>query len=667
MIGRTSPTGVPVSTMAVLMLSVFTVSIGYGVVLPLLPYLIERLLGAGADAGQISRSTGLLTGLYTLSLFLFAPVWGRMSDRYGRRSILLIGLVGFSATMLTFALIENLTAIYAERFLSGMFAAAVTPVALAAIGDLAATDEARARRLTFVSLAGISGFLLGPMLGVFIARGAGDMLAIVRPAGSLALPLAATAVLALLVAVAAGLTVPGTKPSNAAITGGQPASNSTAWLVPRLLSLAFIVSAGVGVFEVGLALRGKQELGLTQYQIAMMFTECSLVMFVVQALVFSPWVKPESTRWFIAPALAVLAAGLFLVPRASDFRLMLTVIGAVAASAGILSPILTYWISSKAGKAQGAELGKQTAAASLGAAVGSAAGGLLFDVAPLPGASFLLMTALTGLGVLLSLGLPHTLVTRVPGQGGDDTDPDRRNIHAQEGHESEPVTGRHVAGPSYDQGTNASQSSFRRTVMFGSLASTSRATRVALLVPLISLFLAGCGFNSIPTYEELAKAKWSDVLNQYQRRADLIPNLVETVKGFAKQESTVLEAVTAARASATSIQVNAATITDPEAFKKFQDAQTQLSGALGRLIAVSENYPDLKSNANFLALQSQLEGTENRIAVARRDYIEAVRLYNTEMKTFPGRIWAFLFYSSNKPMAEFTVDEKAKQLPQVKF
>jgi MFS family permease len=412
--------------MAVLMLSVFTVSMGYGVVLPLLPYLIERLLGTGGDAAQVSRSTGLLTGVYTLSLFLFAPAWGRMSDRYGRRTILLIGLIGFSATMLTFAFIENLPAVYAERFLSGMFAAAVTPVALAAIGDLAATEEARARRLTFVSLAGISGFLLGPMLGVFIARGAANMLPIVSPAGSLAFPLAGTAVLALLVAVAAVMTVPGTRRADATSKRDQPASETAAWLVPKLISLAFIVSAGVGVFEVGLALRGKQELGLTQYQIALMFTECSLVMFVVQAVVFSPWVKPETTRWFIAPALAVLAAGLFLVPRASDFMLMLAVIGAVAASAGILSPILTYWISSKAGKAQGAELGKQTAAASLGVAVGSAAGGFLFDVAPLPDASFLLVTLLTLLGVLLSLGLPNLLVTRKLREDVDDTDADVR-------------------------------------------------------------------------------------------------------------------------------------------------------------------------------------------------------------------------------------------------
>ena len=412
---RADSGGVPLGTMAVLMLSVFTVSIGYGIVLPLLPYLIERLLGAVGDAAQVSRSTGLLTGLYTLSLFLFAPAWGWLSDRYGRRTILLIGLIGFSATLLAFAFIENLAAVYAERFLSGLFAAAVTPVALAAIGDLAATDEARARRLTFVSLAGISGFLIGPMMGVFVARGAGKVLPVVSAGNSLALPLAGTAILALAVAAGVMLTVSGAIAGVGAARRPPPAKASTRWLIPRLFCLVFIASAAVGVFEVGLALRGKQELGLTPYQIALMFTECSVVMLVVQAIVFSPWVKPETTRWFIAPAFVVLAVGLFLVPRASDFAMMLAVIGMVAASAGILSPILTYWISSKAGKAQGAELGMQTAAASLGVTVGSAAGGLLFNVAWLPNASFVLIAALTGVGVVLSLGLAKMLATRRAG------------------------------------------------------------------------------------------------------------------------------------------------------------------------------------------------------------------------------------------------------------
>ena len=398
--------------MAALMLAVFTVSVGFGVVLPLLPYLIERLLGAGVEAARVSRHTGLLTAVYTLSLFLFAPMWGRLSDRRGPRGVLLVGLIGFGVTMLVFSFVESLAAVYAERFLSGLFAAAVTPVAAAMIGSFTTTEQGRARRLAFVSMAGIAGFLLGPMLGVFVTRFAADFFILALPAGSVAVPLAATALLAILVASAVAFAVPGGEGHDRSRKTTGASVDKTAWLVPKLLILTFIVSAGIGVFEVGLALRGKQELGLTPYQIALMFTECSLVMFVVQAIVFSPWFKPEATRWLIAPALAVLAAGLFLVPRASDFTLMLVVISAVAASAGILSPILTYWISAKAGSAQGWELGKQTAAASLGVTVGSAAGGLLFNVAALPGASFVLTAGFAMLGFLLSLGLPHLLVPR---------------------------------------------------------------------------------------------------------------------------------------------------------------------------------------------------------------------------------------------------------------
>lgn len=202
---------------------------------------------------------------------------------------------------------------------------------------------------------------------------------------------------------------------------------------------------------------------------------------------------------------------------------------------------------------------------------------------------------------------------------------------------------------------------------FFSLSAVFRRVLAPMLLVSMALGLAGCGVNNIPTNEEKAKAAWSDVLNQYQRRSDLIPNLVETVKGFAAQEKSVLTEVTQARANATSIKVDASTITDPETFKKFQDAQSQLSGALGRLIAVSEAYPDLKSNQNFLALQSQIEGTENRIAVARRDYIEAVRVYNTELRTFPGALWAMTLYRSNQPMQTFTISEEQMKVPQVKF
>jgi len=198
-----------------------------------------------------------------------------------------------------------------------------------------------------------------------------------------------------------------------------------------------------------------------------------------------------------------------------------------------------------------------------------------------------------------------------------------------------------------------------------SLYSRLRATAI---VALLGLGVASCGINTIPTQEEAAKAQWAEVENQYQRRSDLIPNLVATVQGYAKQEKDVLVGVTEARAKATSIHLDAGDLTDPAKVKALQDAQGALTGALSRLLAVSENYPDLKSNANFLALQSQLEGTENRIAVARKDYIAAVQAYNTTLRTFPGVIWASTLYSKEKPMVEFTATTPdAQAAPKVKF
>lgn len=179
--------------------------------------------------------------------------------------------------------------------------------------------------------------------------------------------------------------------------------------------------------------------------------------------------------------------------------------------------------------------------------------------------------------------------------------------------------------------------------------------------------LTGCGFNTIPTYEEQARAAWSQVLNQYQRRADLIPNLVETVKAYAAHEREVLEAVVEARSKATQVEITPEILSDPEAFRAFQAGQSELSGALSRLLAVVENYPDLKASQNFLALQAQLEGTENRIAVARRDYIEAVRLYNTSLKTFPTMIWATLWFTDNEPYQNFTIDDENAEAPKVDF
>jgi LemA protein len=190
--------------------------------------------------------------------------------------------------------------------------------------------------------------------------------------------------------------------------------------------------------------------------------------------------------------------------------------------------------------------------------------------------------------------------------------------------------------------------------------------RFRLLAPLAALSLAGCGLNSVPTAEEQVNAAWGNLQSEYQRRSDLIPNLVETVKGYAKQERDVLTEVTQARANATRVQLNAGDLSDPAKVRAFNDAQSQLGGSLGRLLATFEAYPDLKSNQNFLTLQSQIEGTENSILVGRRDYNEAVRSYNTRIRTFPDAIGAKIFYGA-KPKVPFESAAGSDKAPKVDF
>ncbi len=194
----------------------------------------------------------------------------------------------------------------------------------------------------------------------------------------------------------------------------------------------------------------------------------------------------------------------------------------------------------------------------------------------------------------------------------------------------------------------------------------SALRRFGLLAPLAAFSLAGCGLNSVPTAEEQVNAKWGDLQADYQRRADLIPNLVRTVERYAQQERTVLTDVTNARARATSIQLSADDLSDPAKVQQFNEAQSQLGTSLGRLLATFEAYPDLKSNQNFLTLQDQLEGSENRINVSRRDYNEAVRGYNTTIRTFPDAIGAKIFYGA-KPKVPFEAAAGAQQAPTVEF
>ena len=195
----------------------------------------------------------------------------------------------------------------------------------------------------------------------------------------------------------------------------------------------------------------------------------------------------------------------------------------------------------------------------------------------------------------------------------------------------------------------------------------ARAMGRLLAVLAIMVPLTACGVNTIPTLEEQVNAAWSQVLNQYQRRADLVPNLVETVKGAANFERETLQAVVEARSRVAQTNIPPDILTNEQAFETFQANQAALGSALSRLLVVVEQYPELKANQNFIALQSQLEGTENRIAVARRDYIETVRRYNTEVRTWPGILWAATVHRGAEPKENFTIAESAREAPRINF
>lgn len=189
----------------------------------------------------------------------------------------------------------------------------------------------------------------------------------------------------------------------------------------------------------------------------------------------------------------------------------------------------------------------------------------------------------------------------------------------------------------------------------------------AIILAILLLPLAGCGINNVPTFDEAVNAAWAEVQNQYKRRADLIPNLVETVKGFASQEKDVLTEVVEARSKVSQMNISPEMLNNPQAFQAFEQNQAALSSALSRLMVVVERYPELKSNQNFLTLQSQLEGTENRIAVARRDYIASVQTYNTELRTIPGRWIAAVLYPEAEIKPTFTAGETEQDAPDVSF
>ncbi|ABQ39828.1 MFS transporter [Bradyrhizobium sp. BTAi1] len=390
-----------------LLLGIFAVAVGYGIVMPILPFVIERL-AMTADATTLSRHTGFLAGVYALAIFLFAPAWGRVSDQRGRRPVIVTGLVGFAITLGIFVLADSLPLLYVGRFLAGLFAAAVAPAAYALVCDHAPSDEWRAHRFALINVAGAAGSFAGPTVGGMILQA--------RFAEAIAGRFTSPVVAAVSVALAAALAIQGLVPATAQRKDSEMAFAASApgdrELVLRLCGLMFVTTAAVSAFDVGLLLRGKQVLRMDAWQLGAMFAECGLVMLFVQAIVFSPLIKPQTTRWFLTPGLIALTAGLIAIPLASSYVLTSVGIAVVAAGAGLVYPIVTYWVPLGSNGTRGADLGRVTAAASLGQALGSTAGGLLFDALILPNAVFssAALMALAGAGA--SIGLPRLLMPR---------------------------------------------------------------------------------------------------------------------------------------------------------------------------------------------------------------------------------------------------------------
>lgn len=378
-----------------LLAAVFVVSLGYGVVLPILPFVLIDALGE-SERSSVAWHTGMLTGVYMLALFMFAPLWGYISDRIGRRRVILLGLAGFSVAMLWFGLAHDLVSLYGARIFAGVFAVAVLPVVLAWVSDTS-TSLTRPRAFAWLSATSALGFMFGPALSGWLSAfqiAAQDM--------TLMLPFYVVAVLGSLVWLAVYCLLPESEPLAIRDEGQQPTVLSM-W---SLLALSLLVMLGLGSFEVGMALLGQQVFNLQAREISWMFMECSLVMILVQVFVLAPLIRRVGSN-LLAPALLAMALGIVLLPYATSFPVMLVGIGLIAAASGMLIPALAYLISLTAGSTPGVELGRQTAVGSLGYAVGSAAAGWLFSIQSVM--PFWITAGLLGLGAIVVLSTSNFL------------------------------------------------------------------------------------------------------------------------------------------------------------------------------------------------------------------------------------------------------------------
>lgn len=380
-----------------LLLAVFAVALAYGIALPLLPLLVVRAMGAGTDVGL---HTGLITSSYAFAIFLFAPMWGRWSDNRDRRRVLIAGLCGFAVAMGVGAAFASDAGLYLSRFLGGVFAAGVAPVAQALVVDAIDEHQSRARHFAWIGMASIAGLLAGPLIGGVAAN------AIKSGLYSLAVLQGGLALVAGLAAVFAALWLPSLPPR----TERKHTAPAARRQLAILLGLSALVAAGLGAFEVGVTLRGQNDPSLTSGQLGLVFAECMLVMAAAQALVFNRWVSVEWTTRLIAPGLLVLGLALLLLPWTSSGAGLMLATGALAAAGGILPPVLAFWITLAAGPMQGRQLGRQTSVASLGQAVGSALAGFLAGSSgSLNGGLLLTGVMLVMAAAWLLRSLPHLL------------------------------------------------------------------------------------------------------------------------------------------------------------------------------------------------------------------------------------------------------------------
>jgi MFS family permease len=358
--------------------AVFVVATGYGVVFPLLPVLLRRWMGE-PDAALAAWHTGALTGIYMLALAAAAPLWGRVSDRGGRRPVLALGLAGYAASLALLALAQSMPLTYVLRFAAGAFAGAVIPVATALAAETADASR-RARRVTWLAAASLTGYVVGPALSGWVYgwawRMSGSDPAAAAADAMVAWPLYAGAVLAVVVAVAGRLVLP-TAPSAAPPPPVAHAGDRGRTVLIAALSL--LVMSGLGAFEVGIALFAQQALALGPVGLAWMFAECSVAMLAVQALLVSaPWFSRLPGSAVVISGFAAMAIGFALLPYASAPWALFVAVALIGAGSGVLLPMLSYLVTVGATAGLGVVLGAQTAAASLGQALGSAAGGALF-------------------------------------------------------------------------------------------------------------------------------------------------------------------------------------------------------------------------------------------------------------------------------------------------